>query len=54
MNDYRYEDLKIGMTESFDVSITEQMLETFRQLSGDENPLQGSAMVCSPPLSSRL
>lgn len=43
MNDYRYEDLKIGMTESFDVSITEQMLETFRQLSGDENPLHCDA-----------
>lgn len=39
MNNYKFEDLKIGMSESFSVTITEEMMDSFLNLSGDENPL---------------
>ncbi len=37
--DFRYEDLQIGQKASFSREITESMMESFRALSGDENPL---------------
>lgn len=39
MNHYRYSDLKIGQTESFTVKIEDRMLELFRNITGDINPL---------------
>ncbi len=39
MNNYRFQDLKIGLTESFDTVITEKMLDNFKDLTGDINPL---------------
>ena len=39
MNEYRFEDLKIGQSESFSVTVTEEMMRSFLTLSGDENPL---------------
>ena len=39
MNDYSFEELKRGLTESFDAEITEEMLDSFRELTGDINPL---------------
>ena len=39
MNEYRFEDLKIGMEEHFSVTVTEEMMKQFLELSGDENPL---------------
>ena len=39
MNEYRYEDLKIGQAESFEIQVTEEMEERFRELTGDINPL---------------
>ncbi len=39
MNNYRFEDLSIGMSESFTVTVTEEMMKLFYELSGDENPL---------------
>lgn len=39
MNNYKFEDLKIGMSESFTVTVTEEMMRSFLELSGDENPL---------------
>lgn len=39
MNNYKFEDLKIGMSESFSVTVTEEMMKSFLDLSGDENPL---------------
>lgn len=41
MNEYRYEDIHIGMTESFSVTVTEQMMDSFRDITGDINPLHG-------------
>ena len=39
MNSYRFEDLKIGQEESFSVTVTEEMMKLFLELSGDTNPL---------------
>lgn len=39
MNNYRFEDLQVGQSISFSVTITEEMMENFLSLSGDENPL---------------
>lgn len=39
MRRYSYEECRIGLRESFSVVITEKMMEGFRELSGDLNPL---------------
>ena len=39
MNAYRYEDIETGQSESFSVTITEEMMDQFRQITGDLNPL---------------
>lgn len=39
MNNYTYEDIEIGHKESFSVTITEEMLSAFRDITGDVNPL---------------
>lgn len=39
MNEYRYNDLEIGMAESFKVTITNKMMESFLDITGDYNPL---------------
>ena len=39
MNEYRINDLSVGMTESFSKIITIEMMDEFHKLSGDENPL---------------
>lgn len=39
MNNYCLSDLKIGWTEQFHVRITEKMMDSFREITGDINPL---------------
>lgn len=39
MNDYRYEDLAIGMTETFEVKISEEKMKAFLAITNDLNPL---------------
>ena len=39
MNNYKFEELNVGMTESFKVLITEEMLDAFKGITGDVNPL---------------
>lgn len=39
MNSYTLAELRPGMTESFTVTVTEEKMELFRQLSGDESPI---------------
>lgn len=39
MNHYRFEDLYVGMKESFTVEITEEMQRSFTNMSGDVNPM---------------
>jgi 3-hydroxybutyryl-CoA dehydratase len=43
MNEYRFEDLKIGQEEYFTVTVTEEMMKSFLDLSGDINPLHNDA-----------
>lgn len=43
MNEYRFEEIEEGLKESFSVSITEEMIDSFRALSGDVNPLHSDA-----------
>lgn len=42
MNHYKYEDLSIGMSEAFTVTVTAAMMEAFYEITGDENPLHRS------------
>lgn len=39
MNQYKLEDIKVGMIETFKVQITEDMQNDFRKISGDINPM---------------
>lgn len=39
MNNYRYEDITVGMKEVFLYKITEEKMISFLSLSGDENPI---------------
>ena len=39
MNEYKLEDIKIGMIEKFKVKITEKMQNDFREITGDVNPM---------------
>ncbi len=39
LNDYSYDDIFIGQKESFMIKITESMVQTFGNFSGDLNPL---------------
>ena len=43
MNRYTYDEIRVGQTESFEVKITEQMLDDFRRMTGDTNPLHADA-----------
>lgn len=42
MNEYKLEDIKIGMIEEFKVKITDKMQNDFREISGDINPMHSS------------
>lgn len=39
MNKYTFEEINIGQEESFCVTITEEMMDSFRNITGDVNPL---------------
>ena len=39
MNEYRISDISLGMNESFSVTITEEMMQKFFDITSDENPL---------------
>lgn len=39
MNRYLFSELEVGMKASFEKSITSDMEDAFRQISGDDNPL---------------
>ena len=42
MNEYKFEDIKIGLNKEFKVSITEEMMEMFYKITGDNNPLHNN------------
>lgn len=39
MNEYRYTDIEIGHEESFSVNVSQDMLDKFKDITGDVNPL---------------
>lgn len=39
MNNYQFPDLVPGLTEAFEITVTAEMLDEFRNLTGDINPL---------------
>ncbi len=42
INTYKFEDIKIGMEESFEVNITEEKMQQFLEITGDRNPLHNN------------
>lgn len=42
MNNYKINDITLGMKYFFNIKITENMLNLFRELSGDKNPLHSN------------
>lgn len=42
MNNYKFNDLTVGMSESFDVTITEEMMNKFIEITGDISPIHVS------------
>jgi len=46
MNHYTFEDLYVGMKESFTVEITEEMQRSFTNMSGDVNPMHLDKNEC--------
>ena len=39
MKEYKFNDINIGLGESFEVLITDSMVDSFREITGDINPL---------------
>lgn len=39
MNSYKFEDIKIGLEESFSIKVDSEKLDKFLEISGDINPL---------------
>lgn len=39
MNEYIFDEIQVGLTESFEKKITAEMEDSFREITGDENPL---------------
>lgn len=39
MNSYTYDEIEVGQTESFTVTITQKMMDDFLAITGDVNPL---------------
>lgn len=42
MNHHRFEDMRVGMTESFSVTVTADMMDQFYQATGDDSPIHMS------------
>lgn len=43
MNEFRYTDIEVGHTESFSVKVSQDMLDKFKDITGDVNPLHNDA-----------
>ncbi len=39
MNEYKLSDIEVGMEASFSKTVTTEMEDSFREMSGDDNPL---------------
>ena len=43
MNAYVFEEIAVGLTEGFEVTVTEEMFDRFLDITGDVNPLHNDA-----------
>ena len=43
MNEYTYDEIQIGQKESFSVTVTEEMMKSFLDITGDVNPLHNDS-----------
>lgn len=43
MNEYCYKDIEVGHEESFSVTVSQDMLDKFREITGDVNPLHNDS-----------
>ena len=43
MNEYTYEEITVGQKESFEVTVTDEMMASFCELTGDINPLHNDS-----------
>ena len=43
MNEYTYDEILTGQEEAFRVTLSEEMMEKFLQITGDVNPLHRNA-----------
>ena len=43
MNSYKFSELSVGMSESFEVEITEKMMDKFIDITGDISPIHVSS-----------
>ena len=43
MNSYSYEEIEVGQKEGFSVTVTEEALNGFKNITGDINPLHNDA-----------
>jgi 3-hydroxybutyryl-CoA dehydratase len=39
MNQYKYSEIKLGLSEQFEIRITPEHMDMFRKITGDVNPL---------------
>jgi len=45
MKNYRFDEMRVGLRESFEVVITEEIMDDFRRVSGDVNALHSDERV---------
>ena len=43
MKEYRFDEIQVGQEESFEITITDEMMEAFKTVTGDVNPLHNDA-----------
>ncbi|MCQ2513405.1 MAG: dehydratase [Lachnospiraceae bacterium] len=42
MNEYRFDEIQVGQEESFEITITEEMMDVFQRVTEDINPLHNN------------
>ena len=47
MNHYTLDQLAVGQSESFTITVTEEMMEAFYRLTGDDSPIHRSAQYAA-------
>ena len=46
MKEYCYHDIELGHEESFAITIKQDMLDKFKEITGDVNPLHNDLQFC--------